>query len=136
LFTTLSISYLDEVYINSLSDFKNIQIGEDSAELHVDPKDAILIERHFSKLTKRDLAVRQLPIPSRPLWLYLVIQSIRLYQKRISHKLGNRCVFDPSCSHYAELAFREKGFYQGFKSTIARLKRCRPENGGIDELNQ
>lgn len=108
--------------------------GEDSFELNVDPKNAVLVERHFLKLTGRDNVIAQLPVPKRPVWLFFIIRSIRFYRKYLSRKLGNRCVFDPSCSHYAEIAFREKGFYKGFSLTIARLKRCRPDNGGIDEL--
>jgi len=115
--------------------YNTILSGEDSFELNIDPKDAVLVERHLLKLTRRDKAIAQLPVPKRPLWLFFIIRSIRFYQKYLSGKLGNRCVFDPSCSHYAEIAFREKGFYKGFSLTIARLKRCRPENGGIDELN-
>ncbi|HCQ16660.1 MAG TPA: membrane protein insertion efficiency factor YidD, partial [Cryomorphaceae bacterium] len=49
-------------------------------------------------------------------------------------RLGNRCVFDPSCSHYAEQAFREKGFFKGVKLTLIRLRRCNPSNGGTDLL--
>ncbi|MFI4849788.1 MAG: membrane protein insertion efficiency factor YidD [Gimesia chilikensis] len=45
-------------------------------------------------------------IPRRPLRLYLAIKSLRWYRKYISPKLGSRCVFEPSCSHYAESAFR------------------------------
>ncbi|WP_428665741.1 membrane protein insertion efficiency factor YidD [Runella sp.] len=117
-------------------DPKNIKIGNDTFEFNVDPKDAVLIERHFAKLTKRDKEIESLTIPDKPIWLNLIIRSIRFYQGNLSHRLGNRCVFDPSCSHYAELAFREKGFLKGVKLTIARLKRCRPENGGIDELTK
>jgi putative membrane protein insertion efficiency factor len=119
-----------------VTDRNIIQAGEDKFDLQVDPKDAVLIERHFSKHTKRDVAIHTLPVPSRPRWLRIIVRSIRFYQKHISHKLGNSCVFDPSCSHYSEMAFREKGFYRGLKLTIARLKRCRPENGGVDELSQ
>jgi uncharacterized protein len=119
-----------------VTDRKIIQTGDDQFELQVDAKNAVLIERHFSKHTKRDVAIHTLPIPLRPYWLRIIVRCIRFYQKHISRKLGNRCVFDPGCSHYAEMAFRQKGFYRGLKLTIARLKRCRPENGGVDELSQ
>ncbi|MDB5198751.1 MAG: hypothetical protein JWO92_714 [Chitinophagaceae bacterium] len=114
---------------------KQIEINENIFELHVDANDAAIVERHFSKHTKRDMEIRNLPIPSRPIWLNVMVRLIRFYQKNISHKLGNRCVFDPSCSHYSESAFRQKGFINGIKVTIKRLYRCRPKNGGIDELS-
>jgi uncharacterized protein len=113
---------------------KKIEIDGNTFEINVDSKDSVIIERHFSRYTKRDLEIRNLPIPIKPIWLHMTIYLIRFYQKRVSHKLGNRCVFDPSCSHYSELAFRRKGFIKGFKITIKRLYRCRPNNGGVDEV--
>ncbi|MVN23493.1 membrane protein insertion efficiency factor YidD [Mucilaginibacter arboris] len=109
-------------------------VGQDTFELNVDPKNAILVERHFSKYTKLDKEIQNKAIPKKPFWLNLIIRLLRFYQKNISHKLGNRCVFDPSCSHYSEEAFREFGFLKGTLLTIKRLKKCKPENGGIDEL--
>lgn len=111
-----------------------IEVSGNNFELNVDPKDAIIIERHLCKHTKRDLHISSLAIPRRPVWLYVIVRMIRFYQKHISHRLGNRCVFDPSCSRYSELAFREYGFFKGIKLTIKRLRRCRSKNGGIDEL--
>lgn len=104
-------------------------------EIAIDSCDAVIVERYFSKYTKRDLEIQQLPVPQKPFWLRITVKSIRFYRKYISRKLGNRCVFDPSCSHYAEQAFREKGLYKGVKLTLRRLKRCKPSNGGIDPLN-
>lgn len=102
-------------------------------EIQAEAKDTPIIERHFCGHTKRDMAIKALPIPRKPLWLNGVIKLIRLYQHRFAHKLGNRCVFDPSCSHYAEMAFRKNGFWKGGKQTIQRLLRCKPGHGGIDE---
>jgi putative membrane protein insertion efficiency factor len=107
---------------------------QDSFEFDVNPKDAIIIQRQFLGKTQNDIEVENLSIPTRPIWLYVIIKMIRFYQKRISKKLGNRCVFDPSCSHYAEMAFRKKGLIKGTILTIKRLYRCRPVNGGSDEL--
>jgi putative membrane protein insertion efficiency factor len=118
-----------------MSNQNDLKIGDDTFQLNADPKDIVIIQRHFAKLTKRDLEIESLTIPSRPLWLKFVVKSIRFYQKHISDRLGNRCVFDPSCSHYAEVAFRNKGFFRGLKLTFSRLKRCQPTNGGVDELN-
>ena len=103
-------------------------------EFNVNPKDAIIIERVFNKHTKMDLEIQNIPIPNKPIWLNLVVRMLRFYQNNISEKLGNRCVFDPSCSHYSEVAYRKKGFLKGTILTIKRLHRCRPENGGIDTL--
>ncbi len=119
-----------------MSEFKNIEIGEDSLEINANEKDSVIIQRHFRKHTKLDLEIQNLPIPKKPVWLYVAVRMIRFYQNNISEKLGNRCVFDPSCSRYSELAFREKGFLKGMSLTINRLKRCKPENGGIDKLNK
>lgn len=119
-----------------ITDRHKIQVGDNRFQFNVDAKDAVIIERHFMGITKRDLEIETLAIPLRPLWLRLFVKAIRFYQKHISDKLGNRCVFDPSCSHYAELAFRDKGFFGGLRLTVSRLRRCRPENGGIDELNK
>ncbi|KAA2217525.1 membrane protein insertion efficiency factor YidD [Maribacter flavus] len=81
-----------------------------------------------------DLEIQKLPVPKKPNWLNLVVRFLRYYQQNFSERLGNRCVFDPSCSRYSELAFREKGFFKGLKLTLNRLKRCQPKNGGIDTL--
>lgn len=104
-------------------------------EIEANEIDSIIIERHFAKHTKLDLEIQNLPIPGKPIWLHFTIRIIRFYQNHISEKIGNRCVFDPSCSRYSEMAFREKGFLKGVILTISRLKRCRPNNGGIDKLN-
>ncbi len=84
---------------------KIFEVNGDTFEINVDPKNAIIVQRYFSKYTRRDKEIRSLSIPSKPVWLNLVVRIIRFYQNDISHKLGNRCVFDPSCSHYSELAF-------------------------------
>ena len=115
-------------------DNKIITTDTDTFELNVDSKDAIIVERHFAKYTKRDLTIKNLEIPKSPFWLKWTVLTIRFYQKNLSQKLGNRCVFDPSCSHYSELAYRQKGFWIGTKLTISRLHRCRPANGGVDEI--
>ena len=117
-----------------MDDNKIIKVNADTYELNVDLKDAIIVERHFAKHTKRDLEIKSLEIPKSPLWLKLTVLIIRFYQNNLSSKLGNRCVFDPSCSHYSELAYRQKGFWLGTKLTVRRLHRCKPENGGVDEI--
>ncbi|HAD96006.1 MAG TPA: hypothetical protein DCG19_01305 [Cryomorphaceae bacterium] len=117
-----------------MSQKKGIEGKKPVLEIVADSRDAVFIERYFTEYTQRDLQIQQLPIPQRPFWLRVTVKSIRLYRKHLSRRLGNRCVFDPSCSHYAEQAFREKGFYQGIKLTLSRLRRCNPSNGGTDLL--
>jgi uncharacterized protein len=117
-----------------MNELKKKQIEGNSFEFNVDPKDAAIIERQFTGKTQRDYEIERLPIPTSPIWLNGAVRMIRFYQKNISNKLGNRCVFDPSCSHYSEIAFRNKGFLKGLLLTTKRLYRCRPKNGGIDEL--
>lgn len=91
------------------------------------------IERMLKGTTDSDDAIQALNIPNRPIWLCFVVKALRWYRRSISPGLGNRCVFEPSCSHYAELAFRQKGLINGLILTIKRLYRCRPGRGGIDQ---
>ena len=49
---------------------------------------------------------------------------IRLYQKYISSQDGPRCIFSPSCSHFAMQSIEECGILQGSLMTIDRLQRC------------
>jgi putative membrane protein insertion efficiency factor len=130
----LSLFLSFKLLVKLLETLKKIEVNGDTFELNVDPKDAIIIERYFSKYTQRDLQIKSQPIPKNPLWLNLVVRLIRFYQLNISPKLGNRCVFDPSCSCYAEQTYRKKGFFRGSHLTIKRLHRCKPQNGGIDKL--
>jgi putative membrane protein insertion efficiency factor len=110
------------------------QRSGDTFDIDASPQDAVFIQRHFCGHTLRDLEIRDMSMPARPVWLIVVVRLLRFYRGRIAPHLGNRCVFDPSCSHYAEVAFRKKGFYRGFLLTLRRLTRCRPGNGGTDEV--
>ncbi len=118
-----------------MKEISNLEVNENSFEINADEKDAVIIQRYFVKHTALDLEIQNLPIPKNPIWLNIVVSVLRIYQNNISERLGNRCVFDPSCSRYSELAFREKGFLKGVRLTVNRLRRCKPENGGIDKLN-
>ncbi|PHS16921.1 MAG: membrane protein insertion efficiency factor YidD [Kangiella sp.] len=62
----------------------------------------------------------------------LSVLALRTYRKCRPRFIGDRCVFEPSCSHYCELAIRENGFFRGVKLTFNRLYRCKPGAGGID----
>jgi len=113
---------------------KTVQSGSDTFEFEVDSENTAIVQRHFTKHTKRDIEIHSMPVSERPFWLFVVVKTIRFYQKHISERLGNRCVFDPSCSRYSEMAFRKYGFIKGIGLTVSRLKRCKPHNGGVDEL--
>ena len=82
--------------------------------------------------TPTDLEVDSLPIPINPIWLHFAVRALKWYRAKISRRLGQRCVYEPSCSRYAELALRKHGFFRGIHLTAHRLKRCKPGHGGID----
>ncbi len=111
---------------------KRIEINGNTCECNVDSSLMPTIERLLKGTTDTDETIQALNIPQRPIWLFLVVKMLRWYRRNISPKLGNRCVFEPSCSHYAELAFRQKGFINGLILTLKRLFRCRPGRGGVD----
>ena len=108
-----------------------------------DPKidiraDAALIPtvmRAIAGKTVRDAEVDAQPLPSSPFWLYLCVRLLRLDRRLRPRSIGQRCVCDPSCSRYAELAFRNLGLAAGFTTTLKRLHRCKPKRGGVDLPN-
>ncbi len=55
---------------------------------------------------------------------------IAWYQDVISPVDGDRCPMAPSCSHYAQEAFRKHGWFWGWIMTSERLMRC-----GHDEIH-
>ncbi|WP_018149647.1 membrane protein insertion efficiency factor YidD [Henriciella marina] len=79
-----------------------------------------------------DKRVDELKMPRKPHWLKIVICFLRTYRAVRPTTVGNRCVFEPSCSRYSELAFRQKGFWTGISFTLKRLRRCKSGNGGQD----
>ena len=54
---------------------------------------------------------------------------LKFFQKYISKADGDRCPMYPSCSHYAEQAFKRHGAFKGWILTCDRLLRC-----GRDEV--
>ena len=58
------------------------------------------------------------------LLLYIVTVSIRLYRLCISPLIGPRCRFLPTCSDYAEEAFKIHGPLYGSFLVLRRLFRC------------
>jgi uncharacterized protein len=59
-----------------------------------------------------------------------IVRGIRAYQRELSSRLARQCVFEPSCSTYAELAIARNGVFRGTWETWHRLRRCHPENEG------
>ena len=65
----------------------------------------------------------------------LIISVIKAYQYAISPLLGSNCRFHPSCSHYAEEAFRRFGVFKGGYLTLLRIVKCQPfHSGGYDPV--
>lgn len=101
-------------------------------DLRVEPSLAPYVLRAFAGRTALDAEVDALELPVGPLWLRLCIRSLRAYRRIRPTAIGLRCLCDPSCSRYSEMAFRKRGFFGGLGATLARLMRCKPGRGGID----
>jgi len=57
------------------------------------------------------------------------ILGIHLYQRTLAHmadRVGMRCRFTPSCSHYAETVIARDGVMRGGWKTVKRIARCNP----------
>lgn len=113
-------------------DLATIRIEDVSIECRVDASLMPAIKRVFTGTTPCDSEIDALPLPQRPIWLSLVVRTLRWYRSTVASRLGNRCVFEPSCSHYSELAFRKYGFRRGLTLTVRRLYSCRSGSGGLD----
>jgi putative component of membrane protein insertase Oxa1/YidC/SpoIIIJ protein YidD len=109
-----------------------ILIGGNEIELRMDTALTSSALRAFVGVTPMDAEVDAMPIPVKPLWLYICILVLRSYRRIRPPCIGHRCVFDPSCSRYSELAFRRYGFIKGGLATLKRLHRCKPGIGGMD----
>jgi putative membrane protein insertion efficiency factor len=106
----------------------------DTFEFEVDEKLRPTVERKLTGTTAMDSAISSLALPDN-ISLKLTITLLRVYRKLAPNSIRCRCVFDPSCSHYSELAFRQHGLLTGVKLTYRRLVRCKSGAGGIDLLN-
>lgn len=104
----------------------------DTYEINVAERLRPSIERKLTGTTKSDTEIAGLDIPKNPFSVRLSVLFIRLYRKLMPFSIRSRCVFEPSCSHYSEMAIRKYGLLQGGIKTIQRLHRCKPNNGGID----
>jgi putative membrane protein insertion efficiency factor len=75
---------------------------------------------------------------NRYLGRYLALPLLKVYRAVFSPvmaALGSECRFYPSCSHYAEEAYRIHGFAKGTALTAVRVARCSPlSTGGVDPV--
>ena len=67
------------------------------------------------------------------------VGSIHLYQSTLSpvyERLGVRCRFTPTCSHYGEQAIRKYGIARGGYMASKRVLRCGPWTAAntVDEV--
>ena len=108
------------------------EIENGQFEMNVDEHLRPSLERQLTGTTKTDTEIQSLSIPQKPISIKVAVLTLRFYRKYRPTAIGNRCVFEPSCSHYSELAIRENGFTKGVSLTIKRLFRCRPGAGGLD----
>lgn len=109
-----------------------VRIGDAEIDLRVDASLAPSVLRAFAGATPMDAEVDALAVPTKPFWLRACVRILRWYRRSRPARVGQRCVFDPSCSRYAELAFRRRGFFRGALAILGRLRRCRPGAGGVD----
>ena len=109
-----------------------IEVEDIVFECRVDASLMPGVRRVLTGTTLLDKEIDGLPIPQHPMWLVWVVKGLRWYRRVIAPRLGNRCVFEPSCSRYSELAFRKYGFLRGVILTARRLYHCRPGFGGLD----
>jgi len=104
----------------------------DQFELNIDEHLRPSVERRLTGTTKADSKIAALNVPTKPTLSKWAIILLRTYRKYTPTFIKNQCVYEPSCSHYSELAIREYGLLIGVRLTIKRLYRCRPNSGGID----
>ncbi len=112
-----------------MNEFK---IDKENYQLNVEEHLRPSLERRLTGTTKTDTHIHSLPVPKKISLIKIAVLILRFYQKHRPPLIGNRCVFEPSCSHYSELAIRENGLKIGIWLTIKRLLRCRPGAGGFD----
>ena len=115
-----------------MGDKRTIEVAGIAMEFRVDAQLAPSAIRTLAGLTPGDQEVDALSVPSSPRWLATAVRLLRWYRAGVGTRFAQRCVFEPSCSRYAELALRRCGAIRGTWLTMLRLWRCRPGKGGID----
>ncbi len=64
-----------------------------------------------------------------PIFSYILIFPVKLYQWVISPILPNACRFDPTCSSYMVQALKIHGPIKGLFLGTKRISRCHPWGG-------
>jgi putative membrane protein insertion efficiency factor len=108
------------------------KMENDIYDFNVDEKIRPSVERKLTGTTKIDSEIAAIELPKNPLMVRWSVSLLRTYRRVVPPSVRNRCVFEPSCSHYSEMAIRKYGFLSGIIVTVKRLNRCKPQNGGID----
>jgi putative membrane protein insertion efficiency factor len=68
----------------------------------------------------------------------LTLSAIGFYRAHgsaVMRRLGGECRFQPTCSHYAELAIRKYGLTRGLLKSGARIARCNPLTSRVGEVD-
>ena len=63
----------------------------------------------------------------------IMILAIQFYKKFISPLFPPTCRFQPTCSEYANQAFRKYKFLKAMKLSILRILKCHPFHPGGDD---
>lgn len=64
-----------------------------------------------------------------------LIGTIKGYRKIISPIFPSSCIYNPTCSVYAEIAIGRYGVIRGMRMTVLRILRCHPfRKGGYDPV--
>jgi len=114
------------------SDMKTPGVGLSEIEFDVPEPLRPSTMRRFGVMPPLDAAIDALPPVTRPLWRRIAVGLLLTYRRLRPASIGNRCVFEPSCSRFSELAFRSRSFPDATRLTLSRLHRCRPGRGGTD----
>jgi putative membrane protein insertion efficiency factor len=65
----------------------------------------------------------------------ILIFVVQIYRKMISPLLPGSCIYNPTCSAYAEEAIGKHGAGEGLILSIKRVLRCHPwHEGGYDPV--
>ncbi len=62
----------------------------------------------------------------------LIVNAVRLYQRKAPDSMRSSCLFEPTCSEYMILAVEKYGWFKGLFKGIKRILRCHEPNGGVD----
>lgn len=105
---------------------------KDTYEFDIDERLRPYVERKLTGTTKTDSEIASLDLTGLSVVAKGLVILLRTYRKITPASIRNRCVFEPSCSHYCEGSIRKHGVTKGCLETIKRLSRCQPGNGGTD----